>query len=324
MKFKLDFQPASPEFRLNIRTPVALWGSCFAEHMASKLERHKFTIVQNPNGIQYNPISLFQSVADCLSNAEIRESSLFESNGLWHSWDHHGRFSAPTRDDLMQQIRFERTRMYAHLKEAGCLIFTFGNAWVYELKALSGIVTNCHKMPASTFTKRLLDPEEIVHAFQHLLADYPELQEKQIIFTVSPVRYSKDGLVENNLSKAVLLQAVHHCIGKLKHGYYFPAYEIVLDELRDYRFYDTDMVHPNAQAIQYVYERFAETVFDAETKAIVEEVEEIVLARNHRHLHPGSNDHRKFLEAYQLKTATLAKKYPFLDWGEEMKYFAKD
>ncbi|MFA6260003.1 MAG: GSCFA domain-containing protein [Bacteroidia bacterium] len=321
MKFKLDFDITPPPKLLHIKSPVALWGSCFAEHMALKLKRHKFNLVQNPNGIQYNPISIFQSISDCMSQAEISNNSLFEYNGLWHSWEHHGRFKATSRNTLIENIRTERLLMHGQLKHSEFLIITFGNAWVYEHPEYKGVVANCHKIPATAFKKRLLEVDEIVQAFLQLLTKFPALLQKQWIFTVSPVRYSKDGLVENNRSKAVLLQAVHNMIQRYPEMYYFPAYEILIDELRDYRFYDSDLVHPSAQAIQYIYDRFRETVFDSETKLILHEVEDLVTASEHRHLHPGTEAHLKFMDAYLKKTEALAKKYPFLDLKEEMQHF---
>lgn len=321
MKFKLDFDITPPPELVHIKNPVALWGSCFAEHMAVKLARNKFKLVQNPNGIQYNPISLFQSISDCMSMAEISDNSLFEHNGLWHSWEHHGRFNAPTREALIENILAERFLMHEHLKQATCLMITFGNAWVYQYPEYNGIVANCHKLPATAFKKRILEVDEIVHSFLQLLTKFPVLLQKQWIFTVSPVRYSKDGLVENNRSKAVLLQAVHTLIQRYPELYYFPAYEILIDELRDYRFYDSDLVHPNAQAIQYVYDRLKETVFDSETKLILHEVEDIITASEHRHLHPGTAAHLKFLDVYRQKTEALGKKYPFLDLETEMQHF---
>lgn len=324
MRFKLEFDIEPPDDLLSIRTPVSCWGSCFAEHMAQKLKRHKYRVRLNPNGIQYNPISIIRSLEGCISEKPFDLTRLFEKDGIWYSRDHHGRFSATTVVDLMEQIEQERLQMKAHLNESGFLLITFGNAWVYEWIQDGRIVANCHKVPQHEFRKRLLSPGEIIDGFLQLTEQYPAILNHRIVLTVSPVRYSKDGLVENNRSKAVLLQAVHTLVQHLKQVYYFPAYEIVIDELRDYRFFDSDMVHPNQQAIQYVYDRFMETVMDEGSRILCGQLESIAKACSHRFLQKDSSEQIRFKESMYQKVSALAQTHPFLDLKEELTYFKAD
>ena len=237
-------------------------GSCFADEMGEQMHRHGLHVTSNPFGTLYNPLSIAQAI-----NLQISESSnlpMINHDGLWHSMAHHGAFSRPNKEDAEQAVRGSIEAMQNALAEATVVIVTFGSAWVYEMEGQ--IVANCHKMPESRFTRRRLSVNEIVEAWRPIVDRYPD---KRWLFTVSPIRHIRDGLHENQLSKATLLMAVEQLAsleGRSGGVSYFPSYEIVLDELRDYRFYADDLVHPSALAVNYIWERFTEVFCTPQTR----------------------------------------------------------
>ena len=229
-------------------------GSCFSDEIGEQMQQRYLHVTCNPFGTLYNPLSIAQAINYQLpmTNDQL---PLVEYDGLWHSMAHHGSFSRANREEAEEAVRGSIETMQQALKEATVVIVTFGTAWVYEKEG--AIVGNCHKLPESCFTRRRLTVEEIVAAWQPILAQYPD---KHWLFTVSPIRHIRDGLHENQLSKATLLQAVEQL------GDYFPSYEIMLDELRDYRFYADDLVHPSSMAVNYIWERFVDCFCTNQTK----------------------------------------------------------
>lgn len=252
----VDIAP-SP-WKIGYEDNILLLGSCFADSIGQIMAEHYLNVTCNPFGTLYNPLS----IAQALQMTEV--PPLIEHDGLWHSMAHHGSFSRASRDEAEQAVKASIETMQAALQQASVVIVTFGTAWVYEMSG--EIVGNCHKLPESSFTRRRLSVEEIVAAWQPILERYPN---KHWLFTVSPIRHIRDGLHENQLSKATLLQAVEQIVnGKWTNGksHYFPSYEIMLDELRDYRFYADDLVHPSSLAVRYIWERFADTFCTPQTK----------------------------------------------------------
>lgn len=291
-----------------------LAGSCFAENMAALLTKYHFDAVQNPNGILYNPVSIAQTLQRALEGKPYTQDELFNYNGLWASWQHHSRFSAVDKPECLAQINTAQTTALQYLNHGNLLIVTFGSAFVYKLKSNGQLVANCHKYPNKEFDKQLLTVDEIVTTWQSFIdALHTANPTMSIILTVSPVRYVRDGVVQNNLSKAILLQAVHKLCELNNHTQYFPAYELVMDDLRDYRFFDTDLVHPNAQAIEYVWEKFATAGFDAETQHIYPQIKQLLAAAQHRPFNAATDAHQKFLTAHQQKLQTLKQQYPFIN-----------
>lgn len=243
-------------------------GSCFADEIAEQMEQRYLAVTRNPFGTLYNPLS----IAQALQMTAI--PPLVEHDGLWHSMAHHGAFSRSTKEEAEKAVRSSIETMQRALEEANVVIVTFGTAWVYEQSVGSGqqsvgsgqqsvVVGNCHKMPAECFTRRRLTAEEIIAAWQPIIERYAD---KHWIFTVSPIRHVKDGLHENQLSKATLLQAVDVISNQYAAVSYFPSYEIMLDELRDYRFYADDLVHPSSLAVQYIWERFIDCFCTPQTR----------------------------------------------------------
>jgi len=268
-------------------------GSCFAENMASKFMNAGFSIDLNPFGIAYNPLSLSRNLNRLLDNKPYAREELFEYNGLYHSFSHHSRFSGIDPNDVLSRINSRLEQSSAFLETADLLIITFGTAFVYRLQSNGDPVSNCHKLPSGFFTYKRLTIESIVQEWSDLIVRlqtlYPSLR---ILFTVSPIRHRKDGDHGNQLSKSILLLAVEELMQNRSRCYYFPAYEIVLDDLRDYRFYAEDMLHPSSQAIDYIWEKFGEAWFERETSKKARDFEKIQRSLNHIPLHPASEYQR--------------------------------
>jgi len=254
------------EWKIGYEDKILLVGSCFADSIGQMMDQRGLQVTCNPFGTLYNPLS----IAQALSIQPSAVSYQFH-DGLWHSMAHHGSFSRANKEEAEQAVKASIDTMQRAFEEATVVIVTFGTAWVYEWKDaawLSGsgaspVVANCHKLPESCFTRRRLSADEIVQTWQPIVAQYPD---KHWLFTVSPIRHIKDGLHENQLSKATLLLALEAISHQLSAISYFPSYEIALDELRDYRFYAEDLVHPSPVAVQYIWERFIETYCTPQTR----------------------------------------------------------
>lgn len=281
---------------------ILLLGSCFADNIAAKLAEYYFQITANPFGTLYNPLSIEQA----LSLQQVPE--LVEWGGLYHSMYHHGAFSSPDRLQTGQNIRRSIDCLQRAFAEASVVIITFGTAWVYEQDGV--VVANCHKIPADRFTRRRLSVEEIVSAWQPVLSAHSD---KHFIFTVSPIRHIKDGLHENQLSKATLLLAILQLAENQSVSIdYFPSYEILIDELRDYRFYADDMLHPSSVAVNYIWERFVSTYMSAATQQEMHPLHQLYLDRHHTLLHPDSPASQAFLDHLSRQTAHLRTRYPWI------------
>ncbi len=301
---------------------IMLVGSCFTEHIGNNLQELKFQTLQNPNGILFEPISVCRSLVSYIQHQHYTEQDLFQYNELWQSWDHHSRFSNPDLQIALAQINSSQTAAHEFIKKADWLIITLGSSFVYKLKEEHRFVANCHKAPAQWFDKYLLPIDEQIATFDNTMHQLFHANPKlKIIFTISPVRHLRDGVVENNRSKARLLETVHHLVNKFDRLFYFPAYELVIDVLRDYRFYDIDLAHPNFAATQFVIEKFSDYAFQEPTLELMKEIRQIVTAKNHKSFHPGSNQHQKFLKQHLDKTKTIAGAHPQLDLTEELRFF---
>ena len=322
MEFFLPFQIQSFPFSISYRDKILFIGSCFSEEIGNKMEELKFDVLQNPNGILYDPISISDSLNSYMENVVYKEEDLFELNGLWHSWKHHSSFSGIDKEDVLKKINHSQITAHQYLKQANFLIITFGTSFNYELKNNHQNVANCHKAPSTFFNKKLLSVDEITSSILSALTALelfnPALK---IIFTISPVKHVRDGVVENNRSKARLIEAVHSIIEEKQNAFYFPSYELVTDVLRDYRFYKNDMVHPNEAAINFVFEKFCESVLDVEATKIMKEIENIIKAVNHKPFFKESEEHKKFITAQLKNINNIESDYPFIDFSKERKYF---
>ncbi|MDH5382070.1 MAG: GSCFA domain-containing protein [Cyclobacteriaceae bacterium] len=292
--FTLDFNVPVSKTKISLKDPIILLGSCFSESIGRQLETHKFQTLVNPFGTIYNPASIFQMLYPELTDIEKK---IIKVHGIYHYWHGHSTLSALTLDELIKNIVSKHRLLQKSLQSSNWIIVTPGTSWVYRLKTTGEVVANCHKVPPYTFTKELLDVSTIVESFARV---WNIIQQKkpsiQAMFTVSPVRHIRDGLVENNRSKAILIQAVHEIVSSQPNCHYFPSYEIVNDELRDYRFFDTDLVHPNSIAIEYIWQRLKESYFDSPTQQFVDKWAKIHKAIQHKPFYPSSELHQKFLK----------------------------
>jgi hypothetical protein len=323
MKWMADIDIRGPQTRIAYQDPIFLIGSCFTEHIGNKLQDLKYSICQNPHGILFDPISVCQSLISYIERRQYGPSDLFFHNELWQSWSHHSRFSGMDQAEVLKQINASQLRAADFLRTTKWLIITLGSSYSYRLvQEGEKPVANCHRAPAPWFRKHLCTIDETVAALDNTLHRLFHLNpDLQVIFTVSPVRHLRDGVVENNRSKARLLEAVHHLVGKFNRLYYFPAYELVIDVLRDYRFYDIDLAHPNYQATSYVLEQFKTHYIQTAAQELMDKIQQIILARRHKAFQPETQAHQNFLASFEAKTAALAETYPFLDLSEELAYF---
>ncbi|MFN8308442.1 MAG: GSCFA domain-containing protein [Chitinophagales bacterium] len=295
-KFRTIIKIKTPPFQISHRDRLMSIGSCFSENIGRHFSESKFRVAVNPFGQQYNPESVANAIQRLLDLQPYRENELVFHDELFHSFDHHGSYSAPDATSMLFTINQELKENAEWLLSSNVLFLTFGTAHVFRL-ADGKAVSNCHKLPASRFSFEMLSPEAIV---EHLTRAITLLRNRnpdiKIVFTISPVRYFAFGHYENNLSKAHLFTAVNRLLQLFGDTYYFPAYEIVIDELRDYRFFAEDMLHPNHLATQYVWERTAATFFSKETLRLLEKIQPLMLAVRHRPRNPESDAHRKFIE----------------------------
>lgn len=299
--------PASVK-KISYNDKILLLGSCFADNIGEKFNAYYFDSLSNPLGTLYNPASI--ATALCSSSniqSPIANTHIVEWGGMWHSMQHHGSFSHPDKAELISRCEQSRAQLINYLQEASVVIVTFGTAWVYEYEG--EVVANCHKLPAAQFVRRRLTVEEIVGMWQPILASMPD---KHWIFTVSPIRHIKDGLHENQISKAILLQAIDRLTSTNEALSYFPSYEIMMDELRDYRFYAEDMVHPSPIAVDYIWQRFVDTFMLPATQEEMRVLHQLWRDRHHRFLHPESAEAQVFAERTKKRLQELQPRYPWI------------
>lgn len=327
MKFKLTLDAKPSKHTIQYGDKLLLIGSCFTENIGAKFKTHLFEIAENPYGILFNPVSVVHTLTDIIEARTYNASDLFQHNALWHSWSHHSRCSGIDREEVLEKINKSIVEAHDFLKSANRLVLTFGSAWLYHLNknaplSKGQVVANNHKAPAAWFYKTLMQPADLVQALLELKDKLKAFNPKlHTTFTISPVRHLREGLIENNRSKAVLIQAVHEVVNTCDEVDYFPAYEYVLDDLRDYRFYAEDLVHPNFAASGYVWDKFVETYMQHDTQAIMKQVAELQLAMNHKPFFTGSTEHQKFLQSCILKTEALMAAHPTLFLEAHLAFF---
>lgn len=299
---------------------MLMMGSCFAENIGELLVKHKFNCDVNPYGILYNPLSIATAFRQILTGTFYTDKDLFFYGDQYHSYMHHGAFSSNAKAEVLQRINNRLQRAHKEMAQQDYLLITWGTAWVYTLNDTGKVVANCHKLPSKMFNRRRLHINEIVEEYALLLKMMLEQNPTlKVVMTVSPIRHLKDGVHENQLSKATLLLAAAQLQALFPNSvYYFPSYEIVIDELRDYRFYADDMVHPSNVAIDYIWKCFGKLFFSAETKETVKEVEAIVKALTHKPFDECSEGYKCFLQQIVLKIERLKEKYPYLDVQKEL------
>jgi len=298
-------------FPIDYNSKVMLLGSCFAENMGEKFRYFKFHHVVNPFGIIFNPVSIEKLINRAVNKIEFTEKDIFFHNDLWHCYEVHSVLSNTSSELLLENLNTILHSFTNQIQEATHIILTYGTSWVYRNKTSNEIVANCHKVPQNQFTKELLSIETIQKSIQNTIDLVCKINpNSKFIFTVSPVRHIKDGFVENQRSKSHLISAIHNVNNQSSTVNYFPSFEIMMDELRDYRFYAEDMLHPSQAAIDYIWIKFFENYVDEKEFATMNQVCEIQRALKHRPFNPNTESHQKFLESLRIKILTLSEKLP--------------
>lgn len=307
---------------INFDDNILLCGSCFVENIGEKLEYRCFNALINPFGILFNPVSLAKSLDMIMERSAFEAADTIFHNGLYHSFFHHSRFSLPNQEEHLRALNDASEKARDFLKKSNKLIITLGTAWIYRHKERNLVVSSCHKIPQTDFEKSLLSVDEITavlsQTFERLLAFNPKIE---IILTISPVRHIKDGFVENQQSKSALILAVKALREKFEEIAYFPAYELLMDDLRDYRFYADDLLHPSAAAVSYIWERFCDVYFDDKTLKITEDIDKIRAAAAHRPFHAESGAYRDFCEQNLTKIQALRRRFPNAALGDLERIF---
>jgi|WetSurSiteA1Bulk_404760.scaffolds.fasta_scaffold00127_9 hypothetical protein len=314
---RVDIPPSAE--KIGYQTKCLLMGSCFSDSIGKIMADHKFPVILNPFGTLFNPFSLGQNINHLVSSTEFTPAHLHNHNGLWFSMSHYTGFSHPDRDTCLSAINRSLTEASRWLKQCDYLLLTLGTARIFRWNDTGEIVANCHKLPAASFTSRLAAPDEIIRHFDPVFNGLRQYNPKiRVIFTLSPVRHWSDGAETNQLSKSILHFSIHELLKRHPGTYYFPAYEIFMDELRDYRFYAADMLHPSEPGTWYVWERFSDSWLDETSKKIMADVAAILRAARHRPLHTESTNHKKFRQTTLQQIERLAGLYPFLDFSNEI------
>ncbi len=320
LQLNIDIQALQPP--ISYPDKILLTGSCFTENMSERLAQHKFLHLSNPNGILFNPVSVADSLEGYIDDKRYTEGDLFYLNELWNSWDHHTRFSHIDKQAALDGINRAQAVASAFTRQANWLVITLGSSFQYYLSDTGKPVANNHRAPSQWFEKRLLDTDIIIGRLSGTLDKLFHINPAiQVLFTISPVRHIRDGVIDNNRSKARLIEAVHTLCQRYQQAHYFPAYELVIDILRDYRYYDIDFVHPNYLATSFVWEQFINSCIEPLTRQQMKEVQEISIARGHRPRFPETEAHKKFMQATGAKVEKLAKEHPYLDFSGELAYF---
>ena len=314
MKFRTEIEVKPLKRSIDYSSNIMSLGSCFASNMAERLAERKFRVCSSPTGILFNPASIALSIELMAKGYRITESDLVECNGGFSSYLFHSDFSSSNKSTALEQMQQALSRGSKALESASHLIITLGTAWVYRLKESGEVVANCHKQPASIFSRELLTTEQIINNLETILRH----TSAHLILTISPVRHLGEGMEDNSLSKALLRVAVAEFARRHSERVdYFPAFEALIDDLRDYRFYGEDLVHPSKMAVDYIAERFFEAALTAQSKALMPSVERIVKAASHRPQNPNSEQHKTFC----MKQLEAIRNIKGVDLSKESEYF---
>ena len=299
--------------QIDYHSNLLLLGSCFVENIGNKLDYFKFQNLYNPFGVLFHPLAIENLITNAINEKVYALSDIFFQNEQWHCYDAHSKLSSTSKDELLHSLNEQIKITNQSINRATHIIITLGTAWVYRHIETDTIVANCHKVPQKKFLKKLLSVDEIAESLQSIVALIRSVNSKaSILFTVSPIRHLKDGFVENTQSKAHLIAAIHNIVETRKNLHYFPSYEIMMDELRDYRFYAEDMVHPNQLAINYIWKKFQDVWISTEVLQTMDEVDSIQKAMQHKSFNPNSEAHQKFLQNLELKISKLQSQFPYI------------
>lgn len=307
--FRTEFNTRLHKTRIGIASKILTLGSCFSDSIGSTLKENKIVTLVNPFGVTYNPVSIQKLLQMSMGTKNPEDETFIERDGIFYNDDFHSSLSGSDKERLQKRIYEKLNEVSAFLHACDFLFITWGTAWVYERKDNKAIVSNCHKQASTLFSKRLLTQEEIVTSFNELYSDLLKFNpDLKIILTLSPVRHLKDTMELNTVSKSLLRTAIHSITQAHEKIDYFPAYEIMMDDLRDYRFYASDMIHPSRDAEIYIWEKFTDRYFDMDTKDILHQWESVRKLLSHKPFHITSAAHQKFLQETLLKLKLLRTK----------------
>jgi len=312
MKLRTEIIIPKEKHCINYNSKIVLYGSCFTENLERHFNHYKFQNVSNSHGILFHPKAIENAITDCIIKKDYTEHHIQNFNDLWLSLNHHTRFSSVNIDEILTLINSEINETHQVIKSASHIFITLGTAWVYRYIKTNLLVANCHKIQQNEFKKELLTIDEITKSLNHIVSEINQFNSNaKILFTVSPVRHLKDGFRENTLSKAYLNTAIHKILDNKK-TFYFPSFEIMMDDLRDYRFYKNDMLHPNETAVSYIWNIFKNTWIDEGSYDIMHEVDSIQKSLEHKPFHDQSKQHQLFLSKLDKKIESLTKRIPHI------------
>ncbi|MDP4278604.1 MAG: GSCFA domain-containing protein [Bacteroidota bacterium] len=324
MDFRTNIPVSTAAFRLSHADRHMVIGSCFAENIGNRFKEGGFNVTVNPFGVLYNPASISAAIRRLMSEDAFRRDELNYYDGLFHSFSHHSSFSDANADVALSRINSSFRKAVAALKHSTCLMLTFGTAWVYTLPETGQVVANCHKFPANRFQRSRLSVESIVADYSELINALLEKQpDLKLILTVSPIRHAKDGMHENTLSKSVLHLAIANLCDRFRQIVYYPSYELMMDDLRDYRFYGEDMLHPSSVAQEYIWNHFSDTFLSKASRDIAHQVQQIRKAMEHKPFHPEDEAYKRFAQKNIASIELLCLSVPGLDLKEERQFFEK-
>jgi hypothetical protein len=322
MELRTTFDITPSVNKITYIDPVIFIGSCFATAIGNKFETGHMPVMVNPTGTVYNPVSVGNTLSKILSGKNYVKKDLYNYNGKWLSFDHYTDFSSVNQDKTLKSINLRLVEARKFIANAHFLFVTFGTARVYRWKQTGEIVSNCHKIPAAYFSHELLKVSDIISPWNKLLEilklQYPDIK---VTFTISPVRHWKDGAHGNQVSKSILFMAVEELLNHPSKPAYFPAYELLMDDLRDYRYYDDDMLHPSSTAVDYIWKAFSECYFDVRTRELWKELSGISKAISHKIQSDSTGEIKKFAETILLKINKISKNNPSLNLNKEKRYF---
>lgn len=313
MKFRTEFSIPKESFEFNYSSQLFFIGSCFSITMYDELKKRGFKYLSgNPFGVLFNPISIANVLNSVIHLKKVKEEAFFENQGVFRHWNFGSQIFQKDLKTTVCLLNEQIETQHSFLKKAEAIFITLGTAWVYELVANEKIVANCHKMKASLFKKRLLKVAEIEESLRQLIKNLQEINSQiKIVFTISPVRHIKDGVIENQRSKSILFTAIHNIVESEEEVSYFPSYELIMDDLRDYRYYKKDLLHPNEQAVEYIWEKFKTTYFPKRVHEEMKQVEKIKKALNHRFIGNNSFDNQLFIDRIEIQLKKLKQSIDF-------------
>jgi hypothetical protein len=312
MKFRTEIKNINIPFSISHEDKLVMLGSCFTENIAKKLIRYKFDTLYNPFGIMYNPVSVSKIILNAIEGINPKAEDLIKRDDIWHHFDYHGDMSGIYPEEVIKKATLFSENLSNYLKATSVLFITIGTSIVYKRIDTGEIVANNHKFPSSFFTKTRLEISEVVNNLTAMINSLKTINPRiNIVLTTSPVRHIKDGIIENQRSKAVLVLAIEKLL-EIDNCYYFPSYELLIDDLRDYRFYTGDLVHPSTEAIEYIWEIFSDAFFDKKTMELICKIEKITKSLEHRPINPKSNSYKSFLSNLKKEISLFNKEYPNL------------